>query len=94
MKLGYALGGVGITRDNLKFARQAGVTHVVLHLTDYAYKRDELPDRYRGAAGFTGAPKLWDYEFLSGVKKMVNDEGSRPRSVGKLQPLLLARCSP
>jgi len=75
MKLGYALGGVGITRDNLKFARQAGVTHVVLHLTDYAYKRDELPDRYRGAAGFTGAPKLWDYEFLSGVKKMVNDEG-------------------
>ena len=75
MKLGYALGGTGITRDNLQFARQAGVTHVVLHLTDYGYRRDELPERFKGAAGFTGTPKLWDYEYLSSVKKLVNDEG-------------------
>jgi mannonate dehydratase len=75
MKLGYALGGTGITRDNLQFARQAGVTHVVLHLTDYGYKREELPERYKGAAGFTGRPKLWDYEYLTDIKKMVNDEG-------------------
>ena len=75
MKLGYALGGTAITRDNLQFARQAGVTHVVLHLSDYGYRKDELPERYKGAFGFTGTPKLWDYEYLSGIKKMVNDEG-------------------
>ena len=75
MKLGYALGGTAITRDNLQFARQAGVTHVILHLTDYGYKSAELPERYQGAAGFTGTPKIWDYAYLSGLKKMVNDEG-------------------
>jgi mannonate dehydratase len=75
MKLGYALGGPGITRDNLQFARQAGVTHVVLHLSDYGYRRGELPERYQGAAGFTGTPAPWDYEYLASLKKMVNQEG-------------------
>jgi mannonate dehydratase len=74
MKLGYALGGTNITRDNLQFARQAGVTHVVLHLTDYGYKNDELPERFKGAAGFSGKPEIWDFEYLTCIKKMVNDE--------------------
>lgn len=86
MKLGYALSGTGITRDNLQFARQAGVTHIVLHLTDYGYKRDELPERFKGAFGFTGTPSVWDYEYLSSIKKMVNDEGLILEALENFQP--------
>ena len=45
MKLGYGLRSTFINRDNLQFARQAGVTHIVVHPTDYEYRRDELPER-------------------------------------------------
>ena len=75
MKLGLALGGTMITRDNLRFARQAGVTHIVLHLTNYGFDRDNLPAAARGAAGFTGAPAVWSYDELRSVRQMVNDEG-------------------
>jgi mannonate dehydratase len=75
MKLGLALGGPMITPDNLRFAKQAGVTHIVMHLTDYGRDRDKLPDYARGAAGFTGSPSLWDEEYLSSMKKMVEAEG-------------------
>lgn len=75
MKLGLALGGTMINQDNLRFARQAGVSHIVLHLTDYGFNRDQLPEYARGAAGFTGSPSLWDEEYLTGMKKLVEAEG-------------------
>src|SRR5215208_717418 len=75
MKLGLALGGPTFTPDNLRFAKQAGVTHIVLHLTDYSQGQNQLPEYARGAAGFTGTPSLWDEDFLSAMKKMVEAEG-------------------
>ena len=59
MKLGLALSGRMITRDNLRFARQAGVTHVVLHLTDYG------KDRRQAACPRQGRSRL--HRFAAGV---------------------------
>jgi mannonate dehydratase len=53
MKLGLAFSSRMITRDNFRFARQAGVTHLVLHLTDYQFGHDRLPEHSRTAAGYT-----------------------------------------
>ncbi len=75
MKLGLALGGTMITQDNLRFARQAGVTHIILHLSDYGYQRDQVPERWRGAHGMTGSSPVWTYEYLAQMKQTVNDEG-------------------
>jgi len=35
MKLGLGLYRHMLTRDNFRFARQAGATHIVAHLVDY-----------------------------------------------------------
>lgn len=75
MKLGLALGGSMITQDNLRFARQAGVTHIILHLTDYGYLRDQVPDRMRGAHGITSPAPIWSREYLVETKNKVNQEG-------------------
>ncbi len=86
MKLGLALGGSMITRDNLRFARQAGVTHVVLHLTDYGKDADKLPARAKGAAGFTGSPPVWTYEELRDIRAMVNAEGLEVEALENFNP--------
>jgi mannonate dehydratase len=86
MKLGLALGGTMITRDNLRFAKQAGVTHIVLHLTDYGKDREKLPDRAKGAAGFTGRPEVWTYDFLCEMRGMVNAEGLELEALENFNP--------
>ena len=35
MKVGLGLFRDSLTKDNFQFARQAGVTHLVVHLVDY-----------------------------------------------------------
>lgn len=52
MKLGLAFVRSTATPDNLRFARQAGVTHVVVHFTDYEQDHDKLPAHFQGAYGF------------------------------------------
>jgi mannonate dehydratase len=41
MKLGFGLYSHMLNASNYAFARQAGATHIVAHLTDYFYKGDE-----------------------------------------------------
>lgn len=86
MKLGLALGGTMITRDNLRYARQMGVTHIVLHLTDYGKDSSKLPDYARGAAGFTGSPAVWSYDDLRDLRKMVNDAGLALEALENFNP--------
>src|SRR5690606_3201032 len=42
MKLGLGLYRHMLTPDNFRFARQAGATHIVAHLTDYFRTDDSL----------------------------------------------------
>lgn len=40
MKIGLGLYRESLTSDNFRFARQAGATHIVAHLTNYFRGRD------------------------------------------------------
>ena len=40
MKIGLGLYRESLTPDNFRFARQAGATHIVAHLTNYFRGRD------------------------------------------------------
>jgi mannonate dehydratase len=79
MKLGLGLYRALLTEDNFKFARQAGATHLVVHLVDYFRGAD--PSLARGAdleAGWgvtTDHDKLWDYDELAAIKRSINRQG-------------------
>ena len=48
MKIGLGLYRESLTPDNFRFARQAGATHIVAHLTNYFRGRDpSLSARHR-----------------------------------------------
>jgi mannonate dehydratase len=86
MKLGLALVGAGVNRDNLRFARQAGVTHIVVHYTNYERDKDKLPERFKGAYGYTGDAPLWTYEELRDLRALVNSEGLELEALENFNP--------
>ncbi len=58
MKLGLGLYRHMLTEDNLRFARQAGATHIVAHLVDYFSAGPRIPASVsRSSAG--DPPSVW-----------------------------------
>src|SRR5262245_32914343 len=86
MKLGLALVGSNVTRDNLRFARQAGVTHIVVHYTNYEKDKDKLPPQFKGAYGYTGDTPFWTYEELRDLRQLINDEGLELEALENFNP--------
>ena len=56
MKLGLGLYRGLLSEDNFKFAKQAGVTHLVVHLVNYFAGRNPVLDSGEFNMGW-GAPK-------------------------------------
>ena len=86
MKLGLGFHRGMISRDNFRFARQAGCTHVVVHLAERL--RDGLPS---GADEFCfgrtrAAGAVWGYEELEGVRRLANDEGLELEAIENIDP--------
>jgi mannonate dehydratase len=82
MNLGFGLYKHMLTPDYLAFARQAGATHVVIHLVDYfnkggdANRRQDQPVGSLGGWGYAGDPdRLWTLEELREIKKRVEEAG-------------------
>ena len=80
IKLGFGLYRHQLTADNLAFARQAGATHVVVHLVDYFNQAKERnPDNNQptggtdgwGVAGDRGS--LWTIDELARIKKTIEE---------------------
>ena len=86
MKLGLAFSRSTLSVDNLRFARQAGVTHIVVHYTDYEKDKAKLPAHFQGAYGFTGDEALWTYEELRDLRQMINDEGMELEALENFNP--------
>jgi mannonate dehydratase len=87
MKLGLAFVRNNLTRDNLRFARQCGVTHIVVHYADYYLDHDKLPERFKGAYGFTSPTEpIWTYEELRDLRQMINDEGLALEALENFNP--------
>jgi mannonate dehydratase len=93
MKIGLGLYRHMLTPEYFSFARQAGCTDIVVHLTDYF--RGETPDvrnnqpvgsKYK-AWGYAGDPNaLWTVAELTSLKQQLTDSGLRIAAIENLDP--------
>jgi mannonate dehydratase len=81
-----------LTGDNFRFARQAGATHLVIHLVDYfkggghSAKENQPTGTDRGW-GLAGDPdKLWSLDELLGVKRGAEAEGLKIEAIENFDP--------
>ena len=72
MKLGFALPGLCLTPDKLRFAKQAGATHIVAGLLNNS-PRNSRPNTTVGAS--EPDESAWTYEGLRDLRTAVNNEG-------------------
>ncbi|HEX8891772.1 MAG TPA: mannonate dehydratase [Terriglobales bacterium] len=93
MKVGLGLYRHMLTRDYYDFARQAGCTHVVVHLVDYFNQGQSNPpgNQPTGAKyepwGVAGDPeKLWSVAELSALRKKIEDAGLILAAIENLDP--------
>lgn len=88
MKLGLGLYRAMLTPDNFRFARQAGATHLVVHLVDYFGQSDSLSTSSGGDAwGVTrNHDKLWTYEELRDLRAAINAEGLELAAIENFDP--------
>jgi mannonate dehydratase len=93
MKLGIGLYRHMLQRDYYRFARQAGCTHVVIHLVDYFNQgkpgqgRDDQPLGDGNGWGFAGDPdRLWTLEELLKIKSELNEEGLELEAIENFDP--------
>lgn len=86
MKVGLGLYRHMLTTENLRFARQAGATHVVAHWVDYFAAGPRIPDARSGTWGATDPKPLWTVEELTGLREMVEAEGLTLHAVENLDP--------
>ena len=88
MKLALGLYRSMLTRENFKFAKQAGATHLVVHWTDYFNSAESLSTG-SGSKPWgitTNQDKLWTYEELRDLKKSINDEGLELAAIENFDP--------
>ena len=93
MKIGLGLYRHMLTRDYYDFARQAGSTHVVVHLVDYFNRGASNPrnNQPSGAKyepwGMAGDPeKLWTVEELRTLRREIEDAGLILAAIENLDP--------
>lgn len=84
-----------LTPENFAFARQAGATHAVVHLTDYFRQGDafgnpqsDQPTGNLDGWGQAGDPeRLWNLEELLAIKRQLNDAGLEWEAVENFDPV-------
>src|SRR5512137_883160 len=79
MKLGLGLYRQLLNRETLRFARQAGVTHIVAHLPGHFVREDsKIITSDQAAYGFgvsEADDPIWTAEGLRDLKALVDGEG-------------------
>lgn len=78
MKLGLGLYRHMLTADNFRFAKQAGATHIIAHLTDYFREGPRIPGASSHGSGWgvsDNRDRLWTYEELRDLRGAINAEG-------------------
>lgn len=92
MKLGLGLYRHMLTRENFRFARQAGATHLVVHLVDYFKggghsSLDDQPTGTDQGWGLAGDPeRLWTAEELLALRRGAESEGLRIEAIENFDP--------
>lgn len=86
MKLGLGFHRERITRENFRFARQAGCTHVIVHLVD-RFKGCPLPNTDATCFGMTRAKgRVWSFDELRSVSDLARDEGLQLEAIENIDP--------
>ena len=87
MKLGLGLYRDSLTQENFQFAKQAGVSHLVVHLVDYFKGKDPhlASGSYDIGWGVTRG-KIWTYDELISIKKMINEAGLEWEAIENFDP--------
>ncbi|TWT90199.1 Mannonate dehydratase [Pseudobythopirellula maris] len=92
MKLGMGLYRHMLNRDNYRFARQCGATHLVIHLVDYFRGHPDNPtgDQPTGGDrgwGLAGDPdRLWTVEEIVRVRDEAAAEGLTLEAIENFDP--------
>lgn len=92
MKLGLGLYRHMLTRENFLFARQAGATHIVVHLVDYfrggAHNpRDNQPTGTDRGWGLAGDPQqLWSLDELLNLRRQTEEAGLKLEAIENFDP--------
>ncbi|HXJ95563.1 MAG TPA: mannonate dehydratase [Terriglobia bacterium] len=93
MKVGLGLYRHMLTREYYDFARQAGCTHVVVHLVDYFNQGSSNPRHNQPTGGksqlwgVAGDPeKLWTTQELTQIRSAIEDAGLALAAIENFDP--------
>ena len=88
MKLGLGLYKHMLTPENFRFAKQAGATHIVAHLTDYFGNDNSLSTGSGGDAWGVSdnRGKPWTFEALNDLHKAIKAEGLELAALENFDP--------
>jgi mannonate dehydratase len=93
MKIGLGLYRHMLSRDYYDFARQAGCTHIVIHLVDYFRQSSTNPRNNQPTGGkyqpwgVAGDPqKLWTAGELSKIRREIEDAGLVLAAIENIDP--------
>jgi mannonate dehydratase len=81
MHLGFGLYRHMLDREHLRFAKQCGATHIVVHLVDYFKNGSAVSDQPTNGGrgngwGYAGDPdQLWSRDELLEIKALIESEG-------------------
>ncbi len=89
MNLGLGLYRSLLTEDNFKFAKQAGVSHLVVHLVDYFKGANPTlssgePNMGWGITDNQNCP--WEYEDIAALKKSIESNGLKWEAIENFDP--------
>ncbi len=87
MKLGLGLYKHMLTPANYRFARQAGATHIVAHLTDYFSAGPRIPAQSDEGWGWADPdPEPWSVASLVALRQAVEHEGLQLAALENFNP--------
>ena len=88
MKLGFGLYRNSLNVDNYRFVNQIGATHIVAHLTNYfSGSNPEISSGGNNGWGICDKEPIWDIEFLSGLKKEMQEHNLVFEAIENFNPL-------
>ena len=96
MKLGMGLYRDLLTPEHLRFAKQAGCTHIIAHLPGQFTRGDKIITSDDADAGFglsVADDEMWSEKGLRGIKALINREGLELEALENFAPRPLARCA-
>lgn len=88
VKLGLGLYKSLLSRDNFRFAQQAGATHIVAQLADYVKgEAPSLTKNYLNGWGDTyNQGKLWQYDELIRLKREIESNNLKLEAIENFDP--------